>query len=249
MELRLLKEDYRNDSRVYEAFIKDELTPRKNHSLFSDEIITLPDIEPFPIYMGKGSESEKKIQFNKAFKVIERDYIHLDRDLIMDPRFWHSLFSTEFAPYIKTLYPDVLKSENAFRNILFKKFDWENYIYKSILAVQYIFDNTNDHKRDHYYTMIIDNLDFYNYIIKYRIFRNDEFLINVLDIIDNNDISETLKRKLKPRSNLGDDERFGRRVIFELNKIYPVVMFPMLSYDELEKHFLDYLKIYTDLNQ
>lgn len=44
------------------------------------------------------------------------------------------------------------------------------------------------------------------------------------------------------------DERFGRRVIFELNKAYPVVMSPMLDKEDLKEYFLKYLGYYYDEN-
>lgn len=73
----------------------------------------------------------------------------------------------------------------GFPNIVVKKFDWENYIYKCVLRAQYMKDNTDcDEDRDRYYGLIVKNVDVYNYIIKYEIFRNNKFLINVMDIID-----------------------------------------------------------------
>ena len=73
-------------------------------------------------------------------------------------------------------------------------------------------------KVEKYYRLIVDNLDVYNYIIKYEIFRNDKFLINILDIINDNDLGNVLKAKIKDRSDLGKDPRYGRMVIFEFNK-------------------------------
>lgn len=107
-----------------------------------------------------------------------------------------------------------------FPNIMVKKFDWENYIYKCVLGAQYVKDNTTcDEDRNRYYDLIIENLDVYNYIIKYEIFRNDRFLINVMDIIDHRGLAKVLKAKIKDRPDLGKDERYGRRVLFEFNKV------------------------------
>lgn len=56
-----------------------------------------------------------------------------------------------------------------FPNIVVKKFDWENYIYKCVLGAKYVKDNTDwDEDRDRYYDLIVENLDVYNYIIKYE---------------------------------------------------------------------------------
>ena len=100
-----------------------------------------------------------------------------------------------------------------------------NYIYKCVLGAQYVKDNTTcDEDRDRYYDLIVENLDVYNYIIKYEIFRNDKFLINVMDIIDDRGLAKVLKAKIKDRHDLGKDERYGRGVLFEFNKAYPIVM-------------------------
>ncbi|WP_286131770.1 hypothetical protein [Bacillus sp. FJAT-25509] len=86
----------------------------------------------------------------------------------------------------------------------------------------------------------------YNYIIKYEIFRNSSFLLNILDIIDELDLSKVMKSKIIWRENLGKDERVGRRVIFEFNKSYPVIMSPMLEKEDLKEWFLKYLSYYYD---
>ncbi len=136
-----------------------------------------------------------------------------------------------------------------FHNIVVKKFDWENYIYKCVLGAQYVKDNTDcDDDRDRYYDLIVENLDVYNYMIKYEVFRNDKFIINVLDIIDDRGLAKVLKAKIKDRPDLGKDERYGRRVLFEFNKAYPIVMSPMLEKDELEELFMEYLGHYYDLS-
>src|SRR5699024_12681266 len=100
---------------------------------------------------------------------------------------------------------------------------WENYIYKVILGAQYIVDHVqNENERNRYFELIIENLDIFNYIIKYEIFRNETFLINILDIIDELNLSKILKKKIKGREDLGDDERYIRSVIYDINISLPV---------------------------
>lgn len=116
-----------------------------------------------------------------------------------------------------------------FHNMVVKKFDWANYIYRCILGAYYVKDNSNsEDERERYYNLIVQNFDVYNYIMKYEIFRNDKFLINVLDIIYDNELSKMLKPKIKDRPDIVKEERYGRRVLFEFNKAYPIVMSPML---------------------
>ena len=148
-------------------------------------------------------------------------------------------------------YPQISESIDKFQNVVLKKFDWENYVYKCIMAAEYITDATDDKtEQDRYFDIILNNLDLYNYILKSEIFRNGKFLINVLDIIDEDErLSPILKAKIKERPDVGKDERYGRRVIFELNKSYPIIMSPTMEKDELKELFMKYLGYYYDLSK
>lgn len=241
MMIKLLKEGYKKDESLFEAFAKGEV----DETFFTDELIEIPAAPDFPIYMGKGSEVEKKADFLEAFKVITEHYVNIDRDIHMNERFWHSLLISEKREYIKDNYKQALESYSDFKNIVIKTLDWENYIYKCVLAVEYIEDATELYlPKEQYYELIIDNLDIFNYIIKYSIFRNGDFLVKVLTVIHNLGISEILKAKIRDRPDLGKDERYGRRVIFEMNKAYPVVMSPLLTVEELQAEFVKALEEY-----
>jgi hypothetical protein len=245
IEIRLMKKGYKNNEQFYKYFLEDKLKDKDEY--FSGEVVRLVKHPDFPVYMGKGSESEKKELFLEAFDVISKNYLNTDRDVHFDEVFWHSLLCFYKRDYLLEQYPQIKEGINHFNNIVIKNFDWENYIYKCVLGVQYINDNiSDDSERKRYYELIIDNLDLYNYIIKYEIFRNDKFLLNILDITDDLGLSNILKAKIKGRNDLGNDERVGRRVIFEFNKSYPIVMSPMLEKKELEEIFLKYLSYYYD---
>lgn len=101
----------------------------------------------------------------------------------------------------------------------------------------------------YYYNLIIDNLDIYNYMIKYSVFRNGKFILNILGIVDRLGISEIMKSKIPDRPDLGKDERYGRRVIFELNKRYPVVMTPLMDYESLKYEVINALSLYYDISK
>lgn len=246
MKIRLLKEDYKKNELLYTAFKNGEVV---DDLFFSEEVVEIEEAPDFPIYMGKGSELQKKADFLEAFKVIANSYVNLDRDIHFNERFWHSLLITQKRDYIIERYPQVLESYRDFCNIVIKGFDWENYIYKCILAVEYIEDATElPLSNGQYYELIVDNLDIFNYIIKYSIFRNGEFLLKILTVIHNLGISELLKGKITDRPDLGKDERYGRRVIFELNKSYPVLMSPLLEIEDLQEEFLKALGNYCDVS-
>ena len=244
MEIRLLQKGYKNNEQFYQDFLNDKIN--SNEEYFTNDIVTIAEAPDFPIYMGRGSEEEKKQAFSKAFEVIASSYIHSDRDLHLDELFWHSLLVTKKREYILENYPAVKTDRKQFENIVIKSFDWENYIYKCVLATEYIEDLIDDpEKKKHYYHLVLENLDIYNYIIKYAIFRNADFLIKILTIIDDLQISNIMKEKIKDRPDLGKDERVGRRVIFELNKKYPVVMSPLLDIESLKEEVLQALSYYV----
>lgn len=248
VEVRLLKNGYKKNENFYNDFLNDRI--KENEDYFTNEVYYLPEIPDFPIYMKISNEEERNNEFMKAFEIIAQSYINLNREIYFDEIFWHSLLCTYKRDYLLKKYPQIQHEQKNFENIVIKKFDWENYIYKCILAVQYVIDRTkSEEQRKRYFKLIVDNLDLYNYIIKYSIFRNDNFLLNVLDIIDECNLSSILKAKIKGRPDLGKDQRYGRRVIFEFNKSYPVVMAPMLEKDELKEMFLKYLGYYYDLNK
>lgn len=248
MEIRLLKKDFLKKEEFYKDFLDDKIIEKDEY--FSDEVVHINNAPDFPIYMGKGSEEEKAKLFMEAFEAMFNFYLNTDRDIHMNERFWYTLLCVHKRDFILKMYPQVGESIKDFHNIVLKKFDWENYIYKCILAAQYVKDNTdNEDDRKKYYNLIVENLDVYNYMIKYEVFRNDKFIINVLDIINDRGLAKILKAKIKDRPDLGKDERYGRRVLFEFNKAYPIVMSPMLEKEELEELFMEYLGYYYDLSK
>lgn len=65
------------------------------------------------------------------------------------------------------------------------------------MIAQYVQDNVALQERERYYRLILNNFDMFNYIIKYEIFRNGQFLINIMDVIDETGLSAVLKAKIK----------------------------------------------------
>ena len=246
MEIRLLKKGYINNEQFYKDFLDNQIINKEEY--FSGDSVYIDEAPDFPIYLSVRDEEKRNKLFYEAFEVISRSYIHTDRNIHFDEVFWHSLLTIYKREFLLEQYPEIADSFKNFKNIVVKRFDWENYIYKCVLGTQYVYDNVEDtSQRERYYRLIVENLDLYNYIIKYEIFRNDKFLINVLDIIDEHGLAKILKAKIKDRPDLGKDERYGRRVIFEFNKSYPVVMSPMLTKEELEPLFFEYLSYYYDI--
>lgn len=243
MNIKILADGYMKNNYLFEDFKNNRINLEENY--FSDEYISLEKAPDFPIYMGKGKESYKRENFIEAVKIIRDYYIDTPRDIHLNGKFWHSLFITSKRDYLLIKYPQI-EREKEFYNIVLKKFDWENYIYKCVLAAEYIADAdlTDDKEEEKYINLIYNNLDVFNYIIKYEIFRNSKFLINLLDIIEEENYSSIFKKRINDRSDLGPDERYGRRVIFELNKNYPVVLSPFMDKEDLKEQVKIALSIY-----
>lgn len=244
MQVNLLADNYKNDEEFYQTFLKGQLWESE---YISNESITIPEELPeFPIFFAIRDKEEREKEFCRMIQVISEHVIQLDRDIFMEERFWHSWLCLYRREYILDMYPQIKEGYQVFKNIVIKKFDWENYIYKAILIAQYVDEYVPVDEQKYYYHLIFQNMDMFNYIIKYEIFRNGQFLINIMNIIDETGLSKVLKTKIKNRPDLGKDERYGRRVIFELNKAYPIVMSPMLEKEKLKKYFLKYLGYYYD---
>lgn len=248
MEIRLLEKGYKNNQEFYQDFLDDKVADKDEY--FSDETVTIQQAPEFPIYIANKNEEERKELFLIAFDTIEKYYLASDRDLHLDEQFWHSLLILKKRDFLLEEYPQIKDSIENFNNIVVKTFDWENYIYKSVLAAEYISDMVDDEaERQRYYEIIIDNLDLYNYMIKYEVFRSNQFVFNILTIVDELGLSSLLKKKIKGRDDLGADTRIGRQVLFEFNKNYPVIMSPMMEKEDLKELFVEYLGYYTDVEQ
>ena len=247
MEVRLLKKSVIKSEEFYKDFLEDQIKLKDEY--FEPKSVFIDNAPDFPIYIAKGSEEEKRKLFVEAFETISKYYLDTDRDVHLNEMFWYSLFCVYKRDYLISEYPDIQESISKFHNVVLKKFDWENYVYKCILGAEYVNDNVDEDERSRYYDLIIENLDLYNYILKAEIFRNGRFLVNILDITDKHGLSNVLKAKIKDRPDLGKDERVGRRIIFEFNKSYPIVMSPMMDVEELEPFFFEYLSYYYDVNK
>lgn len=241
MEIKLLEEQY-DKKQVYQDFVNGEISFKAEY--VSEDFVIIPSAKDFPIYLAK--EHNNLANFKEAIQTLKTYYIDTDRDIHMNRRFWHSLFVLYKRDYIVENYPEVLTSQKNFENIVLKKFDWESYVYKCTLAAEYIqkarFEN--EEKEEQFIEIIHNNLDIYNYIIKYNIFRNAEFILKFLTVINDEGLSEIMKKKIPYREDLGKDERYGRRVVFELNKKYPIVMAHFLDEKELKEKILSALALY-----
>lgn len=245
MKIRLLAEAYAQNEQLYHDFMNDSLDEKEDY--YSDKSVTIEKAPDFPVYMGRGSPQEKREAFKEAIYTIMDSYIHTPREIHMSGRFWHSLLMTK-RDYLLDLYAEYIDSPNEFRNVILKPFDWENYIYKCVLAAEYISDKKleSEEEKEYYIDLIIDNLDMYNYIIKYPLFRNGPFILKYFQAVDELGFTQVMKDRVKDRPDLGRDERYGRLVFQTLNNNYPVVMAPFLEIEDLKEEIRTALSVYYD---
>ncbi len=220
----------------------------KCDELFSEEYYEVENISFFPIYIAEGRDEEKKKQFLEGFNTIKLNYLILGKEILLDKIFWYSLFFTkDYRNYIIENYPQTLKSEKKFKNIVLKKFDWENYVYKLVLGADYISEEVvNEEHHDKYFNLIFNNLDVYNYLLKSELFRNGKFMKNILDVIDKNNISSDLKKRILDIEKPNVDKRVGREIIASLSQSYPTLFIHDLDYDDFEILFMKFYKQYNN---
>ena len=137
MEIRLLNEGYKNNENFYTSFLNNELISDK---YVSDEKVIIDRIVEFPIYVAKDKESAKNENFRELIEKISDNFINIDRSIYLSEIFWHSYICLYMREYVLNKYPKINISFSSFKNIVIKKFDWENYIYKAVLISQYLED-------------------------------------------------------------------------------------------------------------
>jgi hypothetical protein len=243
MKIRLLKDEYIKSEMFFRDFADSKCCEEKN---MTSVYVELNEIQPFPIYHNYKQEIKITQKMIEAFRVFKATYSNLEQDVLMNHTFWISLFACHYRDYLLNEYPSITSKESNFKQILLKSFDWENYIYKTMLLTQYLIDSAEPNKQEQYVRLFSENLDIFNYCLKYRLFRNDKFMVKFFDILDKNNLSKIMKKKLGGEFWSGRDERYGRRVILEMNKRYPVSMIHLYSEDDME---FEVLKMIDDLKK
>ena len=84
----------------------------------------------------------------------------------LNDMFWYSLFCVYKWEYLLKEYPDIWESISEFHNAVLKS-SIGKIIYKCILGAEHVNDDADEEDSVRYYNLIFDNLDLYNYIIKY----------------------------------------------------------------------------------
>lgn len=244
----LLVEDYRKQNNLYNLFLEGNL---QDSDLVSEDYRDIDADPDFKIYFGREVDNQTKANaFLETAKILGENFVNLPKDVYMNGRFWHSYLCLQKRDFLLEVYPQIGESEKHFRNIVLKKFDWENYLYKALLVARYVVDYRSAEDLPKYCYLSMANTDLFNYIIKREIFRNGEFLLNMLDVINENRWGKALKAKID--NSDGKDQRYGRQVLYEMNKMYPVILIPMLNKKTLAEMTQKIMKSYginLEMNQ
>jgi hypothetical protein len=244
MEIRKIKNSLDNNT-LLKYFSKDQLI--KEDSLFENEFYYLSGFEYFDPYVGSLTTDTYVQKMMRLFKNVSNviDSYSIPSNYYEDGTFWKSTFLTLYREELNNNYPAIIRDETTFNNVIGKKWGWENYIFKAILVKKYLPYAENFFTKEEFYETVAENIDVFNYLVKGPIFRNDKFIVKILKIIKDEDLVSLSKRKIQNRPDLGSDERIGRRAIYEMNKIYPIIMVHNLEIDQLKEIYIKSIRKYT----
>ena len=216
-------------------------------SLFENETFFVNGFEYFDPYVGSLNNEayfQKMIRlFTNVSNVIDK--YSIPSNYYEDGSFWKSIFLTQYREELNNTYPSIIRDESTFSNVIGKKWGWENYIFKAILVKKLLLNSQRYFTTTELYETVAENIDVFNYLIKTPIFRNNEFILKILRIIKDENLSNISKRRILNRPDLGNDERVGRRAIYEMNKIYPIIFIHNLEVDQLKKIYIKAINKYN----
>lgn len=244
-KVNLLKYPIVNEIDFYNSFLLGKL---REDGYFTNEFIDVPDVGEFITYSGNDRKNRGLILKN-LIKVMMNNFIDLPQNIYMSKNFWMSYLVTELRMSLFRNHPQIKNKFQTFKLIVLRDLDWENYIYKAAVYGVVLKDNLSDIRLlDDYIDTITENMDFFNYILKYTTLNNDNFIFNMIKFLHKNkniNISAYLKKKVFKDK----DERFGRLVLAEINRTYPSILFPMLDYQTFEEKLTKVLiKLANQLN-
>jgi hypothetical protein len=233
MQIRKVDKRYFDSKELRDHFVNGTL--HEHHEFFLDEFYDIGDfdIRYFNPYAGNVKSPHIDIIWDHLIAAVSEIMEGIPASLYEDGNFWFSLFLTRFQIELLDDYPQLKKTSEPLKNILLKRFNWENYIYKAVVIVKLKdvamrrFGNTD------VINVILDDLDLFNYLIKSPLFRNLDFIVSVFELNRQNAFPVRLKSQIKSEKYKQKDKRFGRRIVYELNKVYPVLFVQKFELDEL----------------
>ena len=239
-ELYLLKEPIVNEEDFYVSFLRGSL---EEEGYFSNQKVEIPDVEEFIFYIGSGRQEERKEIFKKLIKLMMHSFVDMKQEVFLSQNFWLSYISSKLRTSVIKNHPKIQESFSEFKLIVLRDLDWENYLYRAAIYGSILHDRVADSEElDEYIDVINENMDVFNYILKKRVFRNDQFIFNMLQLLRRYTGTELIQfLKFRDQTVMGRDVSPGRLLLTEMNTAYPTVLFPMLDYESFEDLFFQYL--------
>lgn len=247
MKIKLLKNGYKTNKQFYYDFLEDKI--KENNDYFGEDYIYLDQAPDFPIYIKTQKKKERESEFLEAFYTLSKSYMReLPKETWFRESFWHSLFCTKKVNFIIENYPQIMDSHNSFKNIVVKAFNRENYVYKYVLGVQAVETKTQDiedekekiKEQDRYYRLIANNGFTYTTMLTYPILRNKNFIINMLDIIDEENLAMTERIY-----HNGREKEIATAMLYEFRQNYPIKLYPLMDKDTLKTCVVDFIEEYS----
>jgi len=233
MQIRKIDKRYFESKELRDHFVNGTLL--NNHEFLLDEYYDTGNFEVhyFNPYAGNTKSPNNDQIWENLISSVSEIMENVPASLYEDESFWFSLFLTRFQIELLDDYPQLRQSSEPLKNILLKKFNWENYIYKAVLIVKLKDAAIRRFGSAEVVDLILDDLDLFNYLIKSPLFRNLDFILNIFELTRRNTFPVRLKSQIKSEKYKQKDKRFGRRIVYELNKVYPVLFVQKFELDEL----------------
>ncbi len=257
MNITLLSARLCRTESFFQDLISDEWELQRDAYLDTKQSYELPlvdvaELTPFPIYLAHYkrhdavAEQAKKQDFILMSETISHTYAELDRSLLFNKMFWMTVFCYYHRDYLVEQYPAITESAAHCADLLSKSFlnKFKNsYVQKAVIAVLYA-RSARPGQLAYYLEQFHKHQDIVNSMLKITIFSNPHLFCNILDIISETGIAAELGKTSKYLKDcmLRKETRMGRYLLSEMNLSYPVLMIPMLSYEQLKQVFIRRLK-------
>ena len=233
MQIRKVNKSYFKSKELRDHFVSGTLM-NFDDCLLNDYYDTGTfEIEYFNPYAGNTKSPNNDQIWNNLIASVGEIMEGIPANLYEDGNFWFSLFLTRFQLELMNDYPQLKKSSDQLKNILLKDFNWENYIYKAVVIVKLKHVAIERFGNTDVVDLILDDLDLFNYLIKSPLFRNLDFILNIFELTRRDAFPVRLKSQIKSEKYKQKDKRFGRRIVYELNKTYPVLFVQKFEMEEL----------------
>ncbi len=253
MNMSLLSARLCRAESFFQDFISDEWERKRDDYLDTQRSYELPlddigELSAFPVYLGHYrrhdpiAERAKKQDFILMGETVAREYAEIDRSLLFNKMFWLTVFCYYHRDYLVAQYPVITENVTQCRDLLNKAFlnaFKSSYIQKAVVAALYV-RSARPGQLMYYLEQFHMHQDIVNSMLKISIFSNPPLFCNILDIIRETGTALEFGKSSKYLKDcmLRKEIRMGRYILGEMNLSYPVLMIPMLSYEQLKQEYL-----------